>query len=184
MELMVAGESSVRLRGLRRTEFERLVEAGDLDGEPVELLDGALVHMSPQGSRHAGVIHRLGQILTIALAGRYEVSQEKPLALDELSEPEPDIAIIDPRGLDAHPSTAHAVIEVAQTSQAVDLGWKADAYSRAGIPLYWVIDLQAQTLVVHTDASPEGYRSITTCPPTDVMDVLGVPVTLADLLAD
>lgn len=75
------------------------------------------------------------------------------------------------------------MFEAALTSQLIDLGWKADAYSRAGIPLHRGIDLPAETATVHTNHSPQGHRSVTTFPSNTRLDMLGVPVTLADLLS-
>ena len=30
---------------------------------------------------------------------------------------------------------------------------------RVGVPIYWIVDLNRRVLEIHTDPSPEGYRS-------------------------
>ncbi len=179
MSVAVPSDPSIVIRGLRRHEYERLVEDGVFDGEPVELLGGVLIEVSPQGSRHAWVVTRLGKLLAIALQGEYEVREEKPLALDDLSEPEPDIAVVEPTSPDTHPSTAAAVIEVAATTQALDLGEKAGRYAAAGVPIYWVVDLPARAVTVHRAPSAEGYGSVEVVQAGTVLELLGVEVDTA-----
>src|SRR5947209_19665709 len=91
-----------------RARYDRPVEAGVFGPDDrVELLDGLLVAREPQGARHAtGVV--LGRaVLEKAFGRSYHVREEKPIALDEQSEPEPDIVVVPGRPrdyLDAHPS--------------------------------------------------------------------------------
>jgi Uma2 family endonuclease len=150
-----------QVRPLRRDDYDRLVEAGVFEGEPIELLEGFLVQMSPEGPTHVFVIDQLTELLVSALAGRYLVRIGHPLALGERSEPEPDVAVVD-RGdyRRAHPRTALLVIESASSSRRQDLGFKAQLYARHGIPEYWVVDLDAAQVVVHTEPRPDGYARI------------------------
>jgi Uma2 family endonuclease len=82
----------------------------------------------------------------------YHVREEKPVALDKTSEPEPDLAVV--RGDDwsyraGHPSTPALMVEVADTSLAIDRRWKAALYARAGIREYWIVNLVALALEVY-----------------------------------
>jgi Uma2 family endonuclease len=151
-----------QIRPLRRDDYDRLVDAGVFEGEPIELLEGFLVQMSPEGPPHVYVIDRLNELLVTALAGRYLVRISHPLALGDRSEPEPDVAVV-PRDdfRRSHPQTALLVIESASSSRRRDLGFKAQLYSRHGIPEYWVVDVDAAQVVVHTDPQPDGYVQIT-----------------------
>ena len=86
---------------------------------------------------------------------------QNPLRLDDMSEPEPDIAILRPRAdfyTTAHPGPADVllVIEVADTSLAYDLGVKVPLYARHGIPEVWVID--ATTRQIRVFREPFGSR--------------------------
>ena len=80
--------------------------------------------------------------------------EEKPIALDEQSEPEPDAVVVpgQPRDyLDAHPSRPALIVEVAETSLALDRTRKGALYARAGLDDYWVVNLRAQVLEVYRE---------------------------------
>ncbi|MGC4091971.1 MAG: Uma2 family endonuclease [Polyangiaceae bacterium] len=131
------------LRPLRRSEYEQMIDQGLFDGERVELLDGFVVRMTPQKSPHSSVVQSLNLILvsTFAISGRASVRCQLPLALSDVSEPEPDFAVV-PTGSykDAQPSRAYFLVEVADSSLPKDRR-KASLYARAGIPEYWLIEL-------------------------------------------
>jgi len=120
---------STRTRRWTRVEYERLVELGVFQpGERLELIDGLLVVREPQGSRHAGTIRRVLAALRRALGDSWQIDSQLPIALDADSEPEPDVAVV-PRDpgtyLDAHPSRAMLIVEVAETSYRIDREYKA-----------------------------------------------------------
>jgi Uma2 family endonuclease len=143
-----------------RELYDKMVEHGALEDARVELLAGVLVDMSPQGRRHAEAIEWLTTELTLALARRASVRVQLPLAVSDLSVPEPDLAIVAAGPRPDHPVQAHLVIEVSETSQAKDRTLKARLYAAAGIPEYWLCDLTTRTIEVHRDPAPEGYRDI------------------------
>ena len=144
-----------------RSRYDRLVEAGLLGKQDrVELLDGLLVVREPQGQRHATAVGLVRAALEKAFGRAYHLREEKPIALDERSEPEPDIAVVAGRIRDyatAHPSRPVLVVEVADTSLALDRLRKAGLYARAGIPDYWVVNLIDDTLEVNREpvAAPD-----------------------------
>jgi Uma2 family endonuclease len=148
-----ATESAPRTRRWTRVEYERLIDLGVFQpGERLELLDGELVVREPQGARHAGTIRRVVAALRHALGDVWQIDAQLPIALDDASEPEPDVAVVrrDPRGyLDAHPSSAVLVIEIAESSYRIDREYKASLYARARVPEYWIVDLTRDTLEVH-----------------------------------
>ena len=167
---------------LSTAEYERMVDSGALADVRVELLDGLLVDMSPQGERHARVIQRL---MWLCNARMEMLRVQMPLSIAEGWMPEPDVALAehdaDP---DRRPTTALLVVEVAVSSQAVDRR-KALAYARAGVPRYWLVDLPAGVVVSHTDPSDDGYAVVAPLAGDDVLDagVDGVETTtVAELL--
>jgi len=131
------------VRPLKRSEYDRLVELGVFDGEKLELLRGALVTMSPQGAPHANTAQRLTKRLILALGERAEVRCQFPFAATEDSEPEPDIAVV-PVGdyFTQHPTTAHLIVEVADSSLRKDRVVKPAIYATAGVSEYWIINLR------------------------------------------
>ncbi len=174
----------VRVRPLRRAEYDVLVEQGLLtEQDRIELLDGELVAMSPQNAPHAGIVEALTERLVPALAGSARVRVQLPFAAGEHSEPEPDIAIVpadEPR--DHHPERALQVIEVADATVRLDLVRKARIYAAAGVPTYWVIDLGDQVVHVHTGPSETGYATVTQHGPDEPLDACGVTLTLRGLI--
>jgi Uma2 family endonuclease len=192
---VAAAEPELVPRALTREQFGILVAAGAYEDQRVELIEGIVVDMAPQGPEHGFVVRRLNTRLvarlTVAFGDRYEVSPQVPLAATPLSEPEPDLYVIDAAESTplSHPSTAHLVIEVASTSQRKDLGIKARIYAAAGVPRYWVVDLAAERVVVHTDPLPgDGtaaaatYGTVRHLPLDTDLDVLGISLRLSDLL--
>jgi len=153
--------ASEKLRPLRRAEYDRLVGLGMLEGEKLELLYGRLVRMSPEGERHAFSIVRLTEHLVRALAGRAQVRVQLPLAASDISEPEPDIAIVAPGDyLDGHPKQALLVIEVAQGSLDEDRSLKAALYCAAGVPEYWIVNLVEGVIEVYREPRGDSYASV------------------------
>jgi Uma2 family endonuclease len=127
---------------MTRVRYDRLIDVGILGSEDrVELLDGLLVVREPQGRRHAAVVVLVGAALEKAFGPAYHVREEKPIALDEQSEPEPDVVVLGPPRdyLDAHPSRPVLLVEVAETSLANDRLRKGGLYARPGIADYWVV---------------------------------------------
>ena len=141
-----------------RSRYDRLVEAGIFGPEDrVELLDGLLVAREPQGQRHATVVGLVRAALEKAFGRAYHLREEKPIALDEQSEPEPDVVVVPGRLRDyltAHPARPVLVVEVADTSLALDRLRKGALYARAGIADYWVVNLIDEVLEVYRGATP------------------------------
>ena len=146
---------------ITRAQYDAMVASGALDDAKVELLEGVIVEMSPQGTEHAGAIEILAQLLRDALGARARVREEKPFAAGDDGEPEPDIAVVPPGDpFVAHPDRAYLVVEVADSSLKQDRGVKSATYARAGVPEYWVVNLQDRVVEVHLD--PEGTRYVRT----------------------
>jgi len=134
--------------------YHQAVEAGVFDGVPVELLDGELIEMSPEGIPHAGLSSDAADYLRELLGGRVKVRESKPITLPNRSEPEPDIAIVKPLAnvykTERHPHIEDIfwVIEYSNSSLDKDLKLKSKVYAEAGIREYWVINLKTRALIV------------------------------------
>lgn len=173
---------SLPVRPLTVDDLQAMVRAGILgEDDPVELLDGVLVEMSPQGPAHVEAVSRLIMLLVpIAAAAGLVVSPQSSLDVaSPISLPEPDVAVAPAGGWDAHPGQARLVVEVSVTSRAVDLGRKAAIYAEAGIPEYWVLDIEGRRLVVHRDPVGGRYASVTKVTAADVVTAARLPVTVA-----
>lgn len=126
-----------------------MVASGVLDGEPVELVDGLLVHVTPQGSEHAALV----QALTRHLGARLDLLRvQMPLAVPG-GRPEPDVALAETATSREHPHTAGLVVEVAVTSREDDLA-KLPGYADAAVVAVWLVDVAARA--VHVFTGPKG----------------------------
>jgi Uma2 family endonuclease len=172
-----------------RAEYERIVEVGGFSPTArLELLDGEIIDMSPQKSLHASACDLTEAALrACAFAGAY-VRTQKPLAIDDLSEPEPDIAVV-PGAVrdyvDHHPTTALLVVEVADSSLDFDRRRKAPVYARNGIPEYWIVNLRDRVLEIHREPVQDAYRRIDTFRPGQRLSPVSAPdcsVHVADLI--
>ena len=146
------------------SDFHRMGDAGIfVAGDRVELIDGEVIDMSPIGALRAAIVARLTAFLCRTAGSGMVVWCQNPIRLDDLSEPEPDIALLRPRAdgyMSAHPGPEDVlvVIEVADTSLAYDLGVKVPLYARHGIPEAWVIDAATRQTRVFREPAAEGYR--------------------------
>jgi Uma2 family endonuclease len=151
-----------RQRPLRREEYERMVAAGFFRDERVELLSGVLVQMSPQHPPHAGTVQALNYLLLPALLGRASVRIQLPFVAGADSLPEPDLAIVEPgRYMDAHPSRAFLIIEVADSSLRLDRQEKAEIYARASVPEYWVVNVADRIVERYSEPAGGAYVRVT-----------------------
>ncbi|QMW22859.1 Uma2 family endonuclease [Sandaracinobacteroides saxicola] len=128
-----------------------------------ELVDGEIQVMNAQCSPHARLKSRLAVELALALraiASPLEPQVEVAVRLSPTSLLEPDITLTGYRGDGAVPAEQAAiVIEVADTTLSHDLGRKAQLYAAAGIPEYWVIDIECRRLWQHAAPAAAGYRT-------------------------
>ncbi len=137
--------------------YNQMVASGALEGQPVELLEGLIVEMSPKSRSHVAVVTRL--MRHFAAVPRWWTQVQDPIEVPPSSEPEPDLAVFaDEPSPSRHPQTALLVVEVAVSSHAIDRGLKAKLYAAAGIPVYWMVDVRGGAVEVYTDPGPDGYR--------------------------
>ena len=161
-------------------EYHRLIAAGILDeDEHVELLEGVITQMSPQGVPHSRIIRRLNRWLARSLGDEYELFVQLPLTIGDRNEPEPDLAVVKAEDVptDRHPSTAVLVVEVSRGSLQIDRKVKAAVYSRAGIPEYWIVNVEAQVVEVFTEPDPSQgvYRRVRTIPKSGTLTSEALP---------
>lgn len=144
--------------------YHRAVEAGVFEDQPVELLRGEIVIMPPEGEPHAYHNTEAGDYLRSLLGMRAKIRDAKPITLPNASEPEPDIAVVKPRGrvyLEHHPFPEDIfwIVEFSQATLAKDLGQKKRVYAEAGIREYWVADLNETQLFVFRDLQQGCYTT-------------------------
>jgi Uma2 family endonuclease len=152
---------SERVRPLLRREYEQLVDAGSFADERVELLRGVLVEMSPQGPPHARIAAWFAQRLIKALdIARFDVRSHSPFAASDDSMPEPDVSVSLRTDTDEHPAAAFLLIEVSDSSLRKDRIIKTEIYAEAGVPEYWIVDVEHRAVEVLTQPTKTGYANM------------------------
>lgn len=177
-------------------QFRKLDEQGFFAGRRVELIRGEIVEMSPINWPHQLAKTKLARELGAAFAATAWINEQGPLPAAG-SAPQPDVAVIagNPEDYTDHPRTALLVVEVSSSTLADDMTEKAELYATAGVPEYWVLDLNARVLHVYRDpqvsaALPDdlratAYRAHLTLGETESVNPLAAPnaaVRVADLL--
>jgi Uma2 family endonuclease len=142
-----------------RSEVEQMLDAGLFAGQRFELIDGDLIDKMGQNPPHASAI-QLCMVLLMKIFGAERVRVQLPIEAGpvdhERSVPEPDLAVLGEAKPDfsrRHPSGRELalLVEVADTTLRHDALTKRDLYARAGVPEYWVLDLNTRRLIVHRE---------------------------------
>lgn len=144
-------------------EYQRMADI-DLfsDRAPIELIEGVLVRKMTIKPPHIIACELLLQTLTALVPRGWFLSMGNPMPVPEDdSEPEPDVQIIrggprDYRDRKHGPNDAALAIEVADSSYAFDRGVKLRVYARAGLPVYWIVDLNRRVIEVFTEPAGAG----------------------------
>ncbi|MEO5924382.1 MAG: Uma2 family endonuclease [Bryobacteraceae bacterium] len=183
----VTSEPTLPRKKWTREEVNHMLRLGMLEGQRIELIDGELIDKMGQGPRHSNAIRRLMALL-IRVFGIERVSVQAPIEAgprdQKWSQPEPDLAVLNypwqfaPR----HPggNELSLAIEVADTSLRQDSFRKRDMYAHAGVPEYWVLDIDSRRLFVFRQLNNDAYTEALTLAETDAVPHLNVPV--AELL--
>ena len=188
-------QAPLTLRRWKRIEYDRLVDLGVFEGEPLELIGGQLIVAEPKGTYHSSAVSTAEYALRACLPSGWIVRTQLPVSLDDESEPEPDLVVVPGRPADyrhAHPERPALAVEVADSSLYFDRQPKGGLYARAGIEDYWIVNLVDRVLEVYRDPGPDPpalygwrYRSVTTLAPPAVVVPLAFPsgqIAVLDLL--
>lgn len=146
-------------------EYHRMRDAGVFaDDDRVELLDGEILLMSPIGPLHASIVRRLNTMINHALLNQWIVSVQDPIQLSDLSEPQPDIAVLQYRSdyygaSHPQPRDVALLIEVSDTSLEYDRENKLPRYAESGIPEVWIVDAEHRQVEQYVHPANSAYRT-------------------------
>ena len=172
-------------------EYERMGEAGIFHPDArLELLEGEIYQMSPIGIPHASCVKFLSTLLNGLFNGKLLVSVRDPVRLSDLSEPQPDVALLrwrDDFYRRAHPTPADVllVIEVADSTVETDRSYKVPLYARAGIPEAWLVNLPEERIELFAEPAGGAYqvnRIFSRGDDVESHGVAGLRVGVADVL--
>ena len=164
-------------------EYHRMAEVGILpETRRFELVRGEIIEMTIPGSAHSGRVNRLTHLFVSRLGQVVIVSGQNPVRLEAQSEPMPDLALLRPRPdfyTNSHPSPEDVllVVEVSDTTVKYDSTIKASLYAAAGVPEYWLLDVNKDVLVVRVDPAAGEYRSVQILHRGETVAPVKVPTT-------
>ena len=143
-------------------DYHHMIAAGILNERCVELLEGQIIEMPPEGPLHRKINDSIAEYLREKLRSCAKIYEAHPVTLRD-SEPEPDISVVKlPVSLydSRHPFSEeiYLLIEISDSTLEKDLEQKRIAYAHAGILEYWVLDLKAQQLIVFQQPSGDTYQ--------------------------
>jgi len=176
-------------------EFYELGDRGVFDQRRVMLIDGEILEMPLPNPPHATAEGLTEEVLRAIFTTGFVIRAEKPLPLDQLTDPIPDVAVVTGSIRDYarnHPKTAVLVVEVSDSSLDYDMDDKASLYAAASIADYWVVDLNNRQLVVMRDPAVDAtcrfgfaYATVTKLAIGQTASPLAAPgavVAVADLM--
>ena len=165
-----------------RDELALVESTGVLEGTHYELIEGELIDKMGKKFPHVRGTFAMAKALR-AIFGDDFVITEAPIHVADddnpRNEPEPDIIVLRQPvpSLTGSPCPQDIVlvVEVAASSLAQDLSTKAKLYARAGIPEYWVLDVDNRRLYLHRDPAAGLYQMLTEIDETGAVEPLAQP---------
>ena len=168
-------------------EYYRMAEVGILPPDArVELIEGEIIDMAPIGSGHGGTVAQVAQLLQDAARGRAQVFVQSEIRLSDISEPQPDFALVRPRAdfyKKKHPGPLDTflIIEVSESTLRYDREVKAPLYARHGVPEYWVIDLKGRQVRFFRSPDSGQYADVSSTGTPGVVAPVALPEVKIDL---
>jgi Uma2 family endonuclease len=166
---------------LNVSQYHQMSEAGIFsENDKVELINGEIIEMSPIGRRHTACVNRLNSVFSQLLGNKVIIAVQNPIILNNLSEPEPDIALLKPRAdfyESGHPQPQDIflLIEVADSSLEYDRDVKIPLYATSGISEVWLVDIYEQVIIVYRYPSENGYSDIQTLSRGEKLSIQAFP---------
>ncbi len=151
-------------------EYHRMIDAGVFaDDERFELLEGWIIPKRSRNPPHDVTIVLIQALLAASVPRGWHIRPQLAITT-RTSEPEPDFTVVRGEARDylaRHPGPADIAlaIEVSESSLDRDRTLKSRIYARAGVPIYWIVNVAERCVEVHTDptgpAKSPAYRSKT-----------------------
>ncbi|MEL6492547.1 MAG: Uma2 family endonuclease [Cyanobacteria bacterium J06621_3] len=168
--------------------YHRLSELGLLTpDERTELIAGQILIKPVKSPAHVVALQLLALQIKEYLRERpFFACTQDPVQLNDCSEPEPDLAIIQGELLtytDRHPKPEDIflIVEVADSTLKQDCQVKDKTYAKANIAEYWVLDLPHQRLHVFQKPTATGYSSHLILSQDNQVSPLAFPEFLLDI---
>ena len=146
--------------------------------------------MSLIGKLHAACVKRISALFHRLTASWAIVGVQDPVHLTDFSEPQPDIALLKLQGdfyAQAHPTPNDIllIVEVADASIEYDRRVEVPLCARAGIPVVWLVDLNADIIEVYSHPENGSYQESQVKGRGDYLSLTSLPdlrILVADML--
>ena len=171
----------LKLRPFSVKEYDWMIEQGILtENDNIELLNGAIVEKMPKGTKHANFNDIIANLFFQKLGQKVWVRNQNPIWLDDFSEPEPDIVLVEPPfskyfGKHPMPADIFLILEISDSTLSYDRTAKSAAYARAGIVQYLLLNVQERTLEDYREPSADGYQSKQTLRDEQTFNLVAFP---------
>ncbi|MGD1807820.1 Uma2 family endonuclease [Dapis sp. BLCC M126] len=145
-------------------EYHQMAKVGILkEDDRVELIGGEIVKMAPIGIPHAGCVRRLNRIFNKLLSGKAIVDIQNPIDLNDESEPQPDLVLLQWREdyyAEKHPQPEDILllVEVADSTIKYDREVKIPLYAENEIYEVWLIDINQELVEVYREIVGNSYK--------------------------
>ncbi|NEQ38729.1 MAG: Uma2 family endonuclease [Okeania sp. SIO3I5] len=174
-------------------QYYKILEAGVLTGnERVELIRGEIIKMSPMGIRHPACVKCLTELFILRLAQTVTVGVQDPVRLNNTSEPQPDISLLQRRPdfyrtQQPQPENVFLLIEVSDTTIKYDTEVKVPLYAENNIVEVWLVNLTEECLEVYRQPTANGYEIVQTFQKGETVTIQALPnvtFTVDEILGD
>ncbi|MEM9720948.1 MAG: Uma2 family endonuclease [Bacteroidota bacterium] len=183
-------ETIPKKRLFSRKEYYQMAETGILTcTDKTELIRGEILIKSPSGAYHSSRIRKIDRLFSQYVGDKAQTSVQSPVRLNDLSEPEPDFALLHFREDDyphAHPGPEDILllIEVSHSTYSFDKQVKIPLYAQAGIPEVWILNLNTDQVEVFKRPVKGVYQEESVLQPGQEIgfEALGCTIAVGDLV--
>ncbi len=190
LEKEIAQGPDLQRHRFTREEYYKLADAGLLDDERTELIEGDIITLPLPEPRHRTVSLRLYNTLYATFGQDHYVMHGSPIVISEITEPLPDVVVAsgpESNYDQRHPdySEISLAAEVSDSSLRKDRTVKTVIYAGKVIVEYWIVNLVEKQVEVYTDPSAGGYTSTHVYKPGESIAPLFAPdisIAVSDFL--
>ncbi|NES03443.1 MAG: Uma2 family endonuclease [Okeania sp. SIO2F4] len=174
-------------------ECYKMLEAGILtENERLELIRGEILVMYPISPPHAACVKRLTELFILRLAKTVTVRVQNPIKLNDNSEPQPDVSLLQRRPdfyetQHPQPENVFLLIEVSDTTVKYDQEVKIPLYAENNIVEVWLVNLTEKCLEVYRQPTANGYEIVQTFQRGETVTIQALPnvtFTVDEILGD
>jgi len=147
-----------------RDEYLDLMDRPEYDGRKFELLGGVIFEKMPEKQRHRFAVRTIQRALRLAYGESFDVTAGITLPLSNRDAPQPDITVLSVsidtlRQREETAADVELLVEVVVSRLDLALQ-KRGIYAAAGVPTYWIVDVNRRSILVHSEPATTGYSRV------------------------